>query len=174
MGDVVIFDFLSYEDSVTQSSFEEPCIENGPFDTGFFEYNPMNPSRRERLTVELMVTTTSPQWFFSRQNSPFEQCSSNTVFAINPGLYWGEYTSRAGDPNAYNSQPANSVGCASSTASWWESASSIDCGRSYPLPSSTYTVSYASTSGSSGSYSNSGFPSYMSSTYSSNTQVPRN
>ena len=92
IGDVVRFEFLAVNHSVAQSSFDAPCVADGPFSTDFFEFDPRN---RTQSTIDLLVTTTNPQWFFCQQRIPFSHCSNGMVFAINAGDHWAEYTSRA-------------------------------------------------------------------------------
>ena len=92
VGDTIRFEFLAFNHSVSQSTFDKPCIQSGPFDTDFFDFNPQNSSE---YVVDLLVTTTNPQWFFCRQKAPFSHCSDGMIFAINPGTHWGEYQDHA-------------------------------------------------------------------------------
>jgi plastocyanin len=62
LGDIVRFDFLKLNHSVTQSSFAQPCTYNGGFDTGLNQFNPKNISGK--FLVDYEVKTTDPLWFY--------------------------------------------------------------------------------------------------------------
>jgi plastocyanin len=62
VGDIVRFDFLKLNHSVTQSSFAKPCTYNGGFDTGLNQFNPQNISGK--FLVDFQVNTTAPLWFY--------------------------------------------------------------------------------------------------------------
>jgi hypothetical protein len=62
LGDIVRFDFLKLNHSVTQSSFAKPCTYNGGFDTGLNQFNPQNISGK--FLVDFQVNTTDPLWFY--------------------------------------------------------------------------------------------------------------
>jgi plastocyanin len=62
IGDIVRFDFLKLNHSVTQSSFAKPCTYNGGFDTGLNQFNPQNISGK--FLVDFQVNTTAPLWFY--------------------------------------------------------------------------------------------------------------
>lgn len=62
VGDIVRFDFLKLNHSVTQSSFAKPCTYNGGFDTGLNQFNPKNISGK--FLVDFQVNTTAPLWFY--------------------------------------------------------------------------------------------------------------
>lgn len=62
LGDIVRFDFLKLNHSVTQPSFAKPCTYNGGFDTGLKQFNPQNISGK--FLVDFQVNTTDPLWFY--------------------------------------------------------------------------------------------------------------
>jgi len=83
-GDMVQFQFLTGNHTVTQSSFTAPCTElaaaTTPFDSGFM---PANATANNGMvpSVTFQVTNTSaPLWFFCKQTG---HCEQGMVFAIN-------------------------------------------------------------------------------------------
>jgi len=79
-GDVVTFDLLSASHSVTQSTFDQPCVfMEGGADSGI-RPNPESVAGQE--VFEFTVTDSEPQWFFCAQVG---HCLQGMVFAINPG-----------------------------------------------------------------------------------------
>jgi len=79
-GDVVSFDLLSASHSVTQSTFDQPCVfMDGGADSGI-RPNPQSVPGQE--VFEFTVTDSEPQWFFCAQVG---HCNQGMVFAINPG-----------------------------------------------------------------------------------------
>jgi len=79
-GDVVTFDLLSASHSVTQSTFDQPCVfMEGGADSGILP-NPQSVPGQE--VFEFTVTDSEPQWFFCAQVG---HCLQGMVFAINPG-----------------------------------------------------------------------------------------
>lgn len=81
VGDTVRFHFQQKNHTVTQSSFESPCVHlDQGFDSGFV---PVADSVTDNFPLaELNVTTTSPIWAFCRQAN---HCQQGMVFAVNPG-----------------------------------------------------------------------------------------
>ncbi|KAM3442565.1 hypothetical protein NHJ13734_002340 [Beauveria thailandica] len=80
VGDSVIFEFLSQNHTVTQSSFDAPCnaLEGG-MDSGFLA-NPNNTViPPPQVAMRVMVTT--PLWFYCRQMG---HCGKGMTFSINP------------------------------------------------------------------------------------------
>ncbi|KAF8901362.1 Cupredoxin [Gymnopilus junonius] len=78
-GDTINFVFNPKNHTVTQSSFDTPCVAlPGGVDSGFVPVpagtNPPPPS-------QLVVQDTSPHWFYCRQTG---HCGQGMVFAINP------------------------------------------------------------------------------------------
>lgn len=80
IGDIVRFKLSDGNHSVSQSSYERPCHPSGPFDTSF-----LSPQHRN---VDLLVTTTDPQWFYCRQDTITSHCMEGMVFVINPNSHW--------------------------------------------------------------------------------------
>lgn len=88
IGDIVRFNFLDTNHTATQSSLERPCNPSGGFDTGYMD------NVDGENTVDLLVTSTAPEWFYSRQSSP-KPCGQGTIFAINPDQFWPVYIENA-------------------------------------------------------------------------------
>ncbi|KAH8595961.1 hypothetical protein B0O99DRAFT_594253 [Bisporella sp. PMI_857] len=80
IGDTVLFQFMSGNHSVTQSSFETPCE---PLSGGADSNYMANINNKVVPTPEysFRVATTSPQWFFSKQTG---ECGKGMTFALNP------------------------------------------------------------------------------------------
>ncbi|KAF4119423.1 hypothetical protein GMORB2_4765 [Geosmithia morbida] len=80
VGDMVIFQFMQQNHTVTQSSFATPCDPlDGGLDTGFQPNadNAVSPPPQ----VAMQVTTTEPLWFYCKQMG---HCGKGMVFSINP------------------------------------------------------------------------------------------
>jgi plastocyanin len=117
-GDVVLFNFLKKNHTLTQSEFNTPCTPDGKFDTGFTNFNngtivPAGPVRFE-------VETESPQWFFCKQPVG-NHCGSGMVFGLNPAGKMDQFIKNAiaqnGNPSAtptYGGTPSMSTGLAMS------------------------------------------------------------
>ena len=82
VGDVIEFNFLAENHTVTQSSFNTPCTYNGGFDTGFNQDNPQNISGK--FIKSFTVNTTQPTWFYCRQTVKVNHCGKGMVFGLNP------------------------------------------------------------------------------------------
>ncbi|KAL9108835.1 MAG: hypothetical protein Q9227_006492 [Pyrenula ochraceoflavens] len=80
MGDMVQFNFMSMNHTVTQSSFAEPCVKmaNGA-DSGFMA-NPNNTMNPPPMMM-MQVMTTDPIWMYCRQKG---HCGKGMAFSINP------------------------------------------------------------------------------------------
>jgi hypothetical protein len=79
IGDTITFDFVSGNNSVTQSTFAAPCtsFSDSGIDSGFVPaVDNVTSFPRFSLTV-----TSSPLWFYCRQ---IHHCASGMVFAVNP------------------------------------------------------------------------------------------
>ncbi|EEH33326.1 hypothetical protein PAAG_04376 [Paracoccidioides lutzii Pb01] len=80
VGDMVIFNFMSQNHTVTQSTFTEPCSRMAAgIDSGFMP-NPNN-SVNPAPTMEFQVTMQEPVWMFCSQG---KHCEQGMVFSINP------------------------------------------------------------------------------------------
>lgn len=90
VGDVVEFDFLALNHTVTQSSFDKPCEGNGGFKTGFNQFNPTNTSGLHIRTFT--VTESKPYWFYCGQGN---HCQQGMVFGINTRGKMNEFIEKA-------------------------------------------------------------------------------
>ncbi|KAI6781520.1 uncharacterized protein J7T54_001482 [Emericellopsis cladophorae] len=80
VGDMVIFEYLAQNHTVTQSTFDLPCDPlAGGMDTGH-QPNPDN-SIVPPPQVAMQVTTGDPLWFYCKTGT---HCSAGMVFSINP------------------------------------------------------------------------------------------
>jgi hypothetical protein len=93
IGDTVQFQPLPSGCAISQSSFEAPCASNGLFDTDFLQTD---------SPIEIMVTTTTPQWFYGHLNLSYSACTPSMLFAINPGVYWTDFTYHAAQPKPFD------------------------------------------------------------------------
>ncbi|KAJ5021894.1 hypothetical protein J3E72DRAFT_280045 [Bipolaris maydis] len=82
IGTTISFNFLALNHTLTQSRFQDPCVSNGGFDSGFHQFNPSNISGK--FVVEYKVTSDNPQWFFCAQIAPRAHCKAGMVFSLNP------------------------------------------------------------------------------------------
>ncbi|CAL1698938.1 unnamed protein product [Somion occarium] len=86
-GDIVRFSFNPKAHSVTQSSFDTPCIKSLPgfnsgFDTDLQPVSPDQVTNNQRPTKDFFVADDShPLWFYCKQVG---HCGQGMVFAINP------------------------------------------------------------------------------------------
>ena len=88
VGDIVLFNFLSSNHTLTQSAYDQPCSNPGRFNTDFHQHNPRNQSGV--FLVSYLVTDANPQWFQCAQNSSISHCESGMVFGLNTaGLMTG-------------------------------------------------------------------------------------
>ncbi|KAF8253684.1 hypothetical protein K440DRAFT_618137 [Wilcoxina mikolae CBS 423.85] len=78
-GDVVVFDFLFKNHTVSESTFEKPCEKKmGGFESGFRpNLNNVPGTSKYQVTVQ----DTQPHWVYCAQGP---HCSLGMVFAINP------------------------------------------------------------------------------------------
>lgn len=90
VGDVVEFDFLALNHTLTQSDFNTPCTANGGFTTGFNQFNPKNESGAFVRTFT--VTDTKPKWFYCGFGN---HCQRGMVFGINPAGKMDEFIEKA-------------------------------------------------------------------------------
>ncbi|KAJ9247496.1 hypothetical protein C8Q69DRAFT_441521 [Paecilomyces variotii] len=79
-GDMVQFNFMSKNHTVTQSSFSEPCVAmEGGVDSGFMPNADNTVSPPPMMMFQ--VTSTEPVWMYCRQTG---HCGKGMVFSINP------------------------------------------------------------------------------------------
>lgn len=93
VGNIISFNFLGLNHTLTQSGFLNPCRSNGRFDTGFRQFNPGNTSGM--FIVDYEVTTLEPQWFFCAQTLNNSHCHAGMVFSLNPGGLQNQYLQNA-------------------------------------------------------------------------------
>lgn len=83
VGDVVAFEFLANNHTVTQADFATPCVPKaGGFDSGFM---PNMANKLGAVTSLFTVKDTNPAWFYCAQpGNGNPHCQAGMVFAINP------------------------------------------------------------------------------------------
>lgn len=87
VGDIIKFEFLAKNHTLTQSSFEDPCTAlPGGIDSGF-KPNPDNVCGKQQF--EFTVKDEKPMWFYCQQGN---HCSVGMVFAVNPPKEGNTYT----------------------------------------------------------------------------------
>ncbi|ESZ90841.1 serine-threonine rich protein [Sclerotinia borealis F-4128] len=93
LGDIVRFNFLARNATVTQSNLDTPCIPNGGADTGFNQFNPENQT--DVFVREFLVNTTEPIWLYCAQTLPKSHCQNGMVLGINPAGKFDAYLEKA-------------------------------------------------------------------------------
>jgi plastocyanin len=108
-GDILSFQFLAGNHSVTQSSFDDPCTRLTTPEPGIdSDYQPASANATMIPQWSFTVTNAStPLWFYCKQGP---HCKSGMVFAVNPTT---EKTFDAFQSKATGASPSGS----SSTAS---------------------------------------------------------
>lgn len=80
IGDMVVFQFMSANHTVTESAFAKPCEKlAGGMDSGFMA-NPNN-TIVPAPAMAMQVAVSTPLWFYCRQA---KHCGKGMVFSINP------------------------------------------------------------------------------------------
>ena len=79
VNDVVMFNFMAKNHTVTQSNFALPCVKAG-MDSGFM---PNDGSMNPPPSLTIQVTSMSPTWFYCRQKEG-THCGMGMTFSINP------------------------------------------------------------------------------------------
>lgn len=92
VGDILHFQFLAVNHTLTQSTLQNPCSPNGIFDTKFLHANPIN---RTDNKLTYLVQNSDPQYFYCAQTIPYSHCNAGMVFALNPGDTFKEFLSNA-------------------------------------------------------------------------------
>jgi len=92
VGDILQFQFLAVNHTLTQSSLQNPCSSNGNFDTKFLHANPTNKTNN---ILTYLVQNSDPQYFYCAQTIPYSHCNAGMVFALNPGDTFEEFLSNA-------------------------------------------------------------------------------
>lgn len=111
VGDVIAFNFLALNHTVSQSNFATPCTFNGGFDTSFEQFNPKNESGKFIKTFT--VKDTKPTWFYCRQTVKVSHCGKGMVFGINPAGKMEQFIKNA---EAQNGGNATATATATGTA----------------------------------------------------------
>ncbi|KAK0472177.1 Cupredoxin [Armillaria novae-zelandiae] len=111
-GDTINFIFNPKNHTVTQSSFNAPCVHlSDSVDSGF---TPVNADQVNQSTFQLLVNDTNPVWVYCRQTG---HCSKGMVFAVNPGAEGSSNSFSAFKALAISSNGTTSSSSASSTYS---------------------------------------------------------
>ncbi|KAF9056581.1 hypothetical protein BJ165DRAFT_1399212 [Panaeolus papilionaceus] len=83
-GDIIAFEFRSGVHSVVQSTFENPCVGSGGFNSGVFTVDhSLSVDAPGLPIVTLNVKDTNPLWFFDEAGG---ECYQGGVFSVNPTL----------------------------------------------------------------------------------------
>ncbi|THV05892.1 hypothetical protein K435DRAFT_960923 [Dendrothele bispora CBS 962.96] len=83
-GDTVNFVFHPKNHTVTQSSFDSPCVPiDGGLNSGFMPV-PEGSEGGGLPNWSVTVNDTNPVWLYCQQTNPFSHCGKGMVFAINP------------------------------------------------------------------------------------------
>jgi len=106
IGDTVSFQFMSKNHTVTQSTFDTPCLPKADGVNSGYQFIPPGTSVFPEWAITVTNETT-PIWFYCAQ-AP--HCSLGMVFAINPTA---EKTFDKFHANALASAPASSTGASS-------------------------------------------------------------
>ena len=81
MYDMVQFNFMAKNHTVTQSTFPKPCNKMmGGIDSGFMPFS----GAGSPPMMMVQVTSTMPMWFYCRQKKPMPHCGAGMTFSINP------------------------------------------------------------------------------------------
>lgn len=107
--DVIAFQFLSKNHSVTQSSFADPCTRLTTPTLGIdsdYQPVPANATMVPQWSFTV-VNATAPLWFYCKQGA---HCKAGMVFAVNPNA---ERTFEAFKSKATGATPSSSTGSSS-------------------------------------------------------------
>ncbi|KAJ3523956.1 hypothetical protein NMY22_g11209 [Coprinellus aureogranulatus] len=81
-GDHIVFEFRSGVHSAVQSSFDNPCVGNGGFNSGVFTVSDDLAVDAPGLpTAQILINGTEPLWFFDEAGG---LCHQGAVLAVNP------------------------------------------------------------------------------------------
>lgn len=114
VGDVVEFNFLARNHSVTQSNFLTPCTFNGGFDTGLNQFNPKNVSGL--FIRSFAVKDTKPTWFYCKQSGPPNHCGKGMVFGINPAGKMDQFIENAKKQNGQSMTITSAIPTSTATS----------------------------------------------------------
>ncbi|KAK7689085.1 hypothetical protein QCA50_007776 [Cerrena zonata] len=136
VGDTITFSFKQKNHTVTQSTFENPCLPmQAGFDSGFVpvaDDNVDGPFQQ----AQFAVTDTNPVWAYCRQA---DHCQQGMVFAINPGDKFDAFQAAAMGNTA-----ASTSSSSSSTATPTSSPPPPTSSSTPPASSSTQASSSSS------------------------------
>jgi plastocyanin len=79
-GDIVNFQFMSKNHTVTQSTFTSPCVPKANGVDSGFQFIPAGAAQKATWSITVN-NDTAPMWFFCNQGP---HCKAGMVFAINP------------------------------------------------------------------------------------------
>lgn len=91
IGEVIRFTRLSENIMVDRSTFSDACTPAEPVET-LFGKEDVAGGRNQTL---LVIQSLEPYYFTYRLDAKSVQCSSGTVFAINPGSTWETFAAQA-------------------------------------------------------------------------------
>ena len=130
--DMVQFNFMSKNHTVTQSTFPKPCnkmpVMPGmpePIDSGFMPYD--GNGNPPMMMVQVTGNASMPMWFYCRQKTPKPHCGGGNgmTFSINPNQPGqGAKTQAAFKASAMMQASNNSAGMGSAMASGGAAAAS--------------------------------------------------
>lgn len=94
--DMVQFNFMQKNHTVTQSTFDQPCKKMQPMPAAASmpampapidsEFKPFDGTGTPPMMMVQVLETTTPMWFYCRQKTPMPHCGSGNgmTFSINP------------------------------------------------------------------------------------------
>ncbi|KAK7442526.1 hypothetical protein VKT23_016124 [Stygiomarasmius scandens] len=139
-GDTVNFVFHPKNHTVTQSSFDTPCVPlDGGIDSGFMPV-PVGSEGGPLPNWSVTVNDTSPVWIYCQQTQPVVHCGQGMVFAINPPDAYSDHSFEAFKAKAIATNGTGSVSPVLSTPppqSWAEATATVTQGDSSWI--TTYT-----------------------------------
>ncbi|KAH0542462.1 hypothetical protein FGG08_003133 [Glutinoglossum americanum] len=93
IGDVIMFNFLSLNHTLTQSELYNPCNPNGQLDTGFSQFNTQNETGK--FIVRFEVKTATLQFLYCSQTIKSSHCRTGMVFGLNTDGQIGQFVKNA-------------------------------------------------------------------------------
>lgn len=113
IGEVLRFTRWSEHITAERTTFSSPC---SPFDSADELSWASSPVDGLDQTL-LVVQSLEPEWFAYRSGAKLTECSSDAVFAINPGPKWPAFVARADMQGGGNlSQPLHNLNSSQQTA----------------------------------------------------------
>ncbi|KAI0371684.1 hypothetical protein BV20DRAFT_156252 [Pilatotrama ljubarskyi] len=154
-GDIIQFQFLSKNHTVTQSTFAAPCSNitdaNGVVtgvDSGY-QFVPSNSTSFPVWSITVNNAST-PLWFYCRQAT---HCQNGMVFAVNPtqDKSYDAFVANAAKSDAVNGSPQGGAAAGGAAGSGSAAAGASATGASGAAAPSGGAVSPAGSSGTAGS-----------------------